>query len=192
MHENTIHSCAEANALRDSYPKERKLISTNSRVKAAAAIDYWSFMHYLPFQHTAARRRLLMRVKFKNNSSIGFNTQPRGGGCTGTADNIADLLKFQHTAARRRLHHVKYTSVHPYLVSTHSRAEAAAIMPSSMIYACRFQHTAARRRLHSRFHLAKNFTMFQHTAARRRLQHIPRLYLFRRLFQHTAARRRLP
>ena len=67
-----------------------------------------------------------MRVKFKNNSSIGFNTQPRGGGCTGTADNIADLLKFQHTAARRRLHHVKSTSVHPYLVSTHSRAEAAA------------------------------------------------------------------
>ena len=36
---------------------------------------------------------------------------------------------------------------HPFPVSTHSRAEAAAIMPSSMIYACRFQHTAARRRL---------------------------------------------
>ena len=139
-------------------------------MKAAAAIDYWSFMHYLPFQHTAARRRLLMRVKFKNNSSIGFNTQPRGGGCTGTADNIADLLKFQHTAARRRLHHVKSTSVHPYLVSTHSRAEAAAVTLKENGTFTLFQHTAARRRLQFVLSIKNTHFPFQHTAARRRLR----------------------
>ena len=56
----------------------------------------------------------------------GFNTQPREGGCTGTADNIADLLKFQHTAARRRLLETEESKQNFIAVSTHSRAEAAA------------------------------------------------------------------
>ena len=56
-------------------------------------------------------------------------------------------------------------------VSTHSRAEAAAI-----VFYC--HHT--------------NLPVFQHTAARRRLLTLKDITPIHFLFQHTAARRRLP
>ena len=57
-------------------------------------------------------------------------------------------ILFQHTAARRRLPLTPLIEVKDLTVSTHSRAEAAAIF----IFIkkdehFRFQHTAARRRL---------------------------------------------
>ena len=76
------------------------------------------------FQHTAARRRLvILYLRFYN--SKGFNTQPPEGGWAETAlipvayksfntqppeggwdtqsNNILTMMEFQHTAARRRL-----------------------------------------------------------------------------------------
>ena len=67
-----------------------------------------------------------MLVKIFSNKGGGFNTQPRGGGCERELNNINEQVQFQHTAARRRLLEIegKYTTLR--LVSTHSRAEAAA------------------------------------------------------------------
>ena len=102
------------------------------------------------------------------------------------------------------------------IVSTHSRAEAAAKMTLKRNKKSWFQHTAARRRLllgstsffynpkvstHSRAEAAAECKLFydttgqpfQHTAARRRLpEYRFAIALARETFQHTAARRRLP
>ena len=75
------------------------------------------------FQHTAARRRLLMTVR-------------RG----------ITAVKFQHTAARRRLLGV-LTPKFGDDVSTHSRPKAAGQSTGWMRICWPFQHTAARRRL---------------------------------------------
>ena len=56
----------------------------------------------------------------------GFNTQPRGGGCSYAKDGSPRFNVFQHTAARRRLPYVGIPGSGKSYVSTHSRAEAAA------------------------------------------------------------------
>ena len=56
-------------------------------------------------------------------------------------------IVFQHTAARRRLQTARRRQCNANLVSTHSRAEAAASSNSTSPSAVEFQHTAARRRL---------------------------------------------
>ena len=63
---------------------------------------------------------------------------------------------FQHTAARRRLPVTKNLKPGAYIVSTHSRAEAAALLLTSHALFTAFQHTAARRRL--RFPVGAAFT----------------------------------
>ena len=104
-------------------------------------------MHFLLFQHTAARRRLLIVAMFFYCLIFGFNTQPRGGGCNTAAGSIWGKLLFQHTAARRRLHNVDKSKILTIDVSTHSRAEAAAPISVRPLPNFMFQHTAARRRL---------------------------------------------
>ena len=76
------------------------------------------------FQHTAARRRLALRImRFRKN------------------------IRFQHTAARRRLADLFADDRKP-VVSTHSRPKAAGFRKGDRIYLMsKFQHTAARRRL---------------------------------------------
>ena len=99
----------------------------------------------LPFQHTAARRRLHHIFR-----ADGFD------------------IEFQHTAARRRLVH-RRAGLYISNVSTHSRPKAAA---SNTVMTClngTFQHTAARRRLERVQRSMLNRSRFQHTAARRRL-----------------------
>ena len=122
-------------------------VSTHSRPKAAAVNSViptsfvFGFQHtaarrrlpptigtmppLLGFQHTAARRRLQSKAsKIKSKSWFQHTaarrrlpTKPLG---------VATLKMFQHTAARRRLHRLNFKqSIHD-LVSTHSRAEAAA------------------------------------------------------------------
>ena len=80
------------------------------------------------FQHTAARRRLPMKVS--NGAAVGasFNTQPRGGGCAMLLATLNTPDKFQHTAARRRLLSADRINGENHAVSTHSRAEAAALV----------------------------------------------------------------
>ena len=115
---------------------------------------------YIEFQHTAARRRLQV-YDFINVTLGGFNTQPREGGCL--AFYISENMKnrFQHTAARRRLHVPIRASISVFrfqhtaarrrllinniitilgeIVSTHSRAKAAARKQSNyQSYKCCF------------------------------------------------------
>ena len=167
------------------------------------------------FQHTAARRRLVLRLFF-----------------------LVRIERFQHTAARRRLapmlppvflNRECFNTQPPeggwlpcdpqfFLtanVSTHSRPKAAGMKISSVPRPCllKFQHTAARRRLdhqnQRRQHPDHRFNTqppesgwnrpppslpaagrFQHTAARRRLDSSLLFSFVDSMFQHTAARRR--
>ena len=110
--------------LENGYTRSRWVVSTHSRAEAAADLSE-VFAAVNQFQHTAARRRLLYHV-------------------TTTTGHV----RFQHTAARRRLPKRWCINQYAVLVSTHSRAEAAAKsdirIPSLKTV---FQHTAARRRL---------------------------------------------
>ena len=65
--------------------------------------------------------------KIIKNRGNGFNTQPRGGGCYGLALYAVGHSVFQHTAARRRLRILISRIDGSNQVSTHSRAEAAAV-----------------------------------------------------------------
>ena len=78
------------------------MVSTHSRPKAAAKAGT-EMLCGTPFQHTAARRRLHEQMPLTIGRAM-----------------------FQHTAARRRLPTTKETR-NIIVVSTHSRAEAAAI-----------------------------------------------------------------
>ena len=76
----STHSRAEAAAFLARFFNYRHRVSTHSRAEAAA-LDLLDFWRWLKFQHTAARRRLLLSTTNKWRSNNGFNTQPRGGGC---------------------------------------------------------------------------------------------------------------
>ena len=168
------------------------------------------------FQHTAARRRLQKVQSVKALLSC-FNTQPRGGGCFVHLENNNYLLVFQHTAARRRLPYIpkeiqSYTLegfqhtaarrrlltyspclIRGVIVSTHSRAEAAAFSGSGSASCFGCFNTQPRgggcvasggsKTLQKGFNTQprgggcsihpnpeKSSTLFQHTAARRRLR----------------------
>ena len=79
-------------------------VSTHSRAEAAALALIITIYKDGGFQHTAARRRLPVTVFHHQNWRRRFNTQPRGGGCL----------------------HITVAVRPGELVSTHSRAEAAA------------------------------------------------------------------
>ena len=74
-----------------------------------------------------------MVKKCRRNVGGSFNTQPRGGGCRRSVAMPPNLQQFQHTAARRRLLAVPVAVPVVLLVSTHSRAEAAALKPYRML-----------------------------------------------------------
>ena len=63
----------------------------------------------LPFQHTAARRRLLLYFLCDFLSLRGFNTQPPEGGWSLVQVRLPQT-RFQHTAARRRLSRILWLS----------------------------------------------------------------------------------
>ena len=77
-------------------------VSTHSRPKAAGTCWRWKRRTTRRFQHTAARRRLVLWVK-----------------------NGGWIFGFQHTAARRRLAAARLQRAHQGGVSTHSRLKAA-------------------------------------------------------------------
>ena len=79
----------------------------------------------LKFQHTAARRRLHLSLRDISSLSC-FNTQPRGGGCRMTATTATFTHCFN---TQPRGGGCSWLFYFPPLrrVSTHSRAEAAAL-----------------------------------------------------------------
>ena len=98
------------------------------------------------FQHTAARRRLLINVVVRFEAKL-----------------------FQHTAARRRLpKQIRHQNA--YYLFQHTAARRRLLFsPVSFLTAPWFQHTAARRRLLKDLEIISLPDKFQHTAARRRL-----------------------
>ena len=59
-------------------------------------------MHDIKFQHTAARRRLVMEVcKPTHKDLVSTHSRPKAAGCSISIVFLS--FKFQHTAARRRL-----------------------------------------------------------------------------------------
>ena len=151
------HTAARRRLLHEDFEgKDYSAVSTHSRTKAAASrlvllpcmgmrFQHTAARRRLPsirivtspsavFQHTAARRRLHGRRQNSHNPSSSFNTQPRGGGCGHRAWKSTALTSFQHTAARRRLHFSITAGGANLDVSTHSRAEAAAITNCNPLY----------------------------------------------------------
>ena len=107
-------------------------------------IDSW-------FQHTAARRRLLLyascpsndwlvsthsrpkaaaKVRFEITGRLKVSThsRPKAAASTSSQSELQDT--FQHTAARRRLLVARLIQAEKIEVSTHSRPKAAASIPS--------------------------------------------------------------
>ena len=74
-----------------------------------------------------------------------FNTQPRRGGCSALKTQLLNVSRFQHTAAQRRLPLTLITFSSVLVVSTHSRAEAAAVIKSSTFTRRRSFNTQPRR-----------------------------------------------
>ena len=190
----------------------------------------------LPFQHTAARRRLhpgdsnsYYRVMVSTHSRAEavalfdrtfhesqqcFNTQPPKGGCYTNFPSIpppffvsthshpkaaatmpcasSPILPFQHTAARRRLLALLCSLVVLTLVSTRSRAKAAALN-DKIIRGCSTVSTHSRAKAAAvGIMMSKHGARFQHTAAWRRLHLISNRCTVYCWFQHTAAWRWLP
>ena len=100
-------------------------VSTHSRPKAAAVNSVIPTSFVFGFQHTAARRRLPPTIGTMP-PLLGFQHTAARRRLQSKASKIKSKSWFQHTAARRRLHRLNFKqSIHD-LVSTHSRAEAAA------------------------------------------------------------------
>ena len=101
----TVSTHSRAKAAASVLKAESRLlyVSTHSRAKAAAIKLSWHYQVLKPFQHTVARRRLRICCVM-----------------------CALKPKFQHTVARRRLLKYFHDSIVLYVVSTHSRAKAAA------------------------------------------------------------------
>ena len=99
----STHSRAEAAAGITENQGRITRVSTHSRAEAAAFYKLVNFTLQTVFQHTAARRRLQDLPRY-----------------------CAMISPFQHTAARRRLLKQETALPDVKLVSTHSRAEAAA------------------------------------------------------------------
>ena len=185
-------------------------VSTHSRPKAAGPLV--SLQRVVQaFQHTAARRRLLLEVANNTRASlVSTHSRPKAAAIAKT-DSLPSSL-FQHTAARRRLFHFCDNFILVFQFQ-HTAARRRLLLDfGANSRAKKFQHTAARRRLvrirtfpcfhvvstHSRPKAAGPFTipkldsgMFQHTAARRRLVAYLQGCFAIVWFQHTAARRRL-
>ena len=78
----STHSRTEAAAISLFSLFVGLFVSTHSRTEAAAnALPKGVLLHFGLFQHTAARRRLPTAQYFNLLPTIGFNTQPHGGGC---------------------------------------------------------------------------------------------------------------
>ena len=102
-------------------------VSTHSRAEAAARSQATSFSRILMFQHTAARRRLLYKTVQYGLVTLFQHTAARRR-LPLASFSVGCLSGFQHTAARRRLHIITITCFIDGVVSTHSRAEAAAVL----------------------------------------------------------------
>ena len=178
-------------------------VSTHSHPKAAATMPCAS-SPILPFQHTAARRRLLALlcslvvltlVSTRSRAKAAALNDKIIRGCSTVSTHsrakaaaVGIMMskhgaRFQHTAAWRRLPGFCSNNAKSSSVSTHSRVEAAAsikVINSSVLNGFNTQPRGGG--CEANIPLIKGANMFQHTAARRRLQGRQRLRCWRTCF----------
>ena len=104
-----------------------RVVSTHSRAEAAANDVNSAVSEEAVSTHSRAEAAAT-KQSCTNHFCASFNTQPRGGGCLQFDRNLTSVNGFQHTAARRRLQLEEANKRIQELVSTHSRAEAAACL----------------------------------------------------------------
>ena len=97
---------------------------------------------------------------------------------------------FQHTAARRRLQQQRQIRRAKLMVSTHSRAKAAAARQTSAVHSmCCFNTQPREGGCKRSKMIEKTYHLFQHTAARRRLRCITIVkYLILKVSTHSRAK----
>ena len=123
----STHSRAEAAARTYGRVKTVPAVSTHSRAEAAAG-----FLPVLPPSrasfNTQPRGGGCQGGNGRPKRCQSFNTQPRGGGCVlGDDENDRDHVVSTHSRAEAAAHH--FFCFFPLcVVSTHSRAEAAAAL----------------------------------------------------------------
>ena len=120
----STHSRPKAAGATDRLKAQYAQVSTHSRPKAAGPLPQRPAVAIRPFQHTAARRRLVFCQRGRcHELCVSTHSRPKAAGCAGS--QLSTRPWFQHTAARRRL-------------GQHRRFGRRGRQ---------FQHTAARRRL---------------------------------------------
>ena len=63
-----------------------KMVSTHSRPKAAGFEGTFSMLKWDEFQHTAARRRLVVLVVLAKSKSVSTHSRPKAAGKDGLTD----------------------------------------------------------------------------------------------------------
>ena len=163
------HTAARRRLLYVGFPLIfSNFVSTHSRAEAAAYSNVRNTFQCCCF-NTQPRGGGCVRKRCNARRGDGFNTQPRGGGCDVPLYLLqTDQLVSTHSRAEAAAGCSLNTS-HTSPVSTHSRAEAAAGCSLNT------SHTSPVS-THSRAEAAATvltfnvfFQLFQHTAARRRL-----------------------
>ena len=99
-------------------------VSTHSRPKAAGSMALPCHLRALPFQHTAARRRLVLGAKhFKSDIRVSTHSRPKAAGIT-RCDLAHDFFVSTHSRPKAAgVGDVDWAATHD--VSTHSRPKAA-------------------------------------------------------------------
>ena len=99
----STHSCAKAATALSLIGGIAKAVSTHSRAKAAAFRCHAVWLPSLGFNTQPRGGGCSFNRGRAKSEKVSFNTQPRGGGCRSRLVNTYYKKAFQHTAARRRL-----------------------------------------------------------------------------------------
>ena len=169
MFKVSTHSRPKAAGLTNGVSLGVSRVSTHSRPKAAGTYSRITCEKSLKFQHTAARRRLVVVKAWQYFvGNVSTHSRPKAAG---------EALYWGVEAA------IRFNTQPPeggwrLAVRLHSCCDCFNTQPPEGGWnrpsfatptKIEFQHTAARRRLASTFSVLITFIKFQHTAARRRL-----------------------
>ena len=143
----------------------------------------------MPFQHTAARRRLdVLGYLDIRRSLVSTHSRPKAAVEGGIRAEVIESFNTQPPEGGCMIHQRFNVGA---IVSTHSRPKAAALMAGLACARICFNTQPPEGGCSHLFYQSVTPKEFQHTAARRRLLVVLITEALVDLFQHTAARRRL-
>ena len=120
----STHSRPKAAGNEQNLDDRAAVVSTHSRPKAAGTKSRSTAWRRVPFQHTAARRRLVRGTGRTSRTYSSFNTQPPEGGW----NNIISRCFIGLVSTHSRPKAAGFSDLNRFLylqVSTHSRPKAA-------------------------------------------------------------------